>query len=199
VTSQSATNPSRDNYKKADKSKDPPACPKFQESVDSVDNNTASAEVALYSVDVEETVNEFAKEASCEINREEFNSVEAEETVDQLANQASREINREELSSVRAEQGETIEANELSCELYTYMNDPALYIHSIEKRDLATRKRLISLGPFQPKAHEMNEKQFSNESLYHIKVGKNNFKRKWLSYSPKEDAVFCHFCIFLSQ
>jgi hypothetical protein len=55
---------------------------------------------------------------------------------------------------------------------------------------------LISRGQFQPKAHQMNEKQFPNESWYHIKVGKNNFKRKWLSYSPKEDAVFCHFCIF---
>jgi hypothetical protein len=79
-TSQFATNQSRDNYKKADKSKDLPSCPKFQESVDSIDNNTASAKVALYSVDVEETVNGFAKEARCEINRDEFNSVETEET-----------------------------------------------------------------------------------------------------------------------
>lgn len=80
--------------------------------------------------------------------------------VDQLANQASREINSEELSSVRVEQGKTIEANESSCELHTDMNDPALYIYSIEKLDLATRKRLISRRPFQPKAHEMNEKKF---------------------------------------
>ena len=208
VPLQSATSPSRDNYEKADKGKDPPASPKFQESVDSVDSNIASVEVELCSIDVDEMVNELAKEASFEINREELNSIEAEETADQLANEASREINREELSSV--EQGETIEANETNCEIHTDMNDPAQYIHSIEKLDLATKKRLISRGPFQPKAHEMNEKQFPksrcgshdcsfNESWYNIKVGKNNFKRKWLSYSPKDDAVFCHFCIFFSR
>jgi hypothetical protein len=185
MPSQSATSPSRDNYEKADKGKDPPASPKFQESVDSVDSNIASVEVELCSIDVDEMVNELAKEASFEINREELNSIEAEETADQLANEASREINREELSAV--EQGETIEANETNCEIHTDMNDPAQYIHSIEKLDLATKKRLISRGPFQPKAHEMNEKQFPksrcgshdrsfNESWYNIKVGKTILK-----------------------
>ena len=96
---------------------------------------------------------------------------------------------------------------EPSCESHADMSDPALYIHSMEKLDLATRKRLISQGAFQPKAHEMNEKRFPtsrcgshdrsfSERWYYTKVGKNNIRRKWLSYSPKEDAVFCHFCLF---
>ena len=96
---------------------------------------------------------------------------------------------------------------EPSCESHADMSDPALYIHSMEKLDLVTRKRLISQGAFQPKAHEMNEKRFPtsrcgshdrsfSESWYYTKVGKNNIRRKWLSYSPKEDAVFCHFSLF---
>ena len=96
---------------------------------------------------------------------------------------------------------------EASCESHEDMSDPALYIHSMEKLDLATRKRLISQGTFQPKAREMNEKRFStsrcgshdrsfSESWYYTNVGKNNIRRKWLSYSPKEGAVFCHFCLF---
>ena len=84
------------------------------------------------------------------------------------------------------------------------MSDQALYIHSMEKLDHATRKRLILQGAFQSKAHEMNEKRFPtsrcgshdrsfSESWYYTKVRKNNIRRKWLSYSPK---VFCHFCLF---
>ena len=99
---------------------------------------------------------------------------------------------------------------EASCESHADMSDPALYIHSMEKLDLATRKRLILQGAFQPKAHEMKEKQFPtsrcgshdrsfSESWYYTKVGKNNIRRKWLSYSPKEDAVFCHFCLFFCR
>ena len=105
-----------------------------------------------------------------------------------MANQAGCKIDREELSSV--EQGETIDQlNEVSCKTDTDLNDPALYIHSIAKLDLATRKRLISRGPYQPKVNEMKEKQFPkskcgshdrsfNESWYNIKVGKNNVNRK---------------------
>ena len=84
---------------------------------------------------VEKTVNEFTEEASCEINKEELSSLEQEETIDQMGIEAS-------------------------CESHADMSDPALYIHSMEKLDLATRKRLISQGAFQPKAHEMNEKRF---------------------------------------
>ena len=126
--------------------------------------------------------------------------------MDQFGDEASFEINREELSSV--EQEETIDQMgiEASCESHADMSDPALYIHSMEKIDLATRKRLILQGAFQPKAHEMKEKRFPtsrcgshdrsfSESWYYTKVGKNNISRKWLSYSPKEDAVFCHFCL----
>ena len=77
-------------------------------------------------------------------------------TMDQFGDEASFEINREELSSV--EQEETIDQMgiEASCESHADMSDPALYIHSMEKLDLATRKPLISQGAFQPKAHEMN-------------------------------------------
>ena len=77
----------------------------------------------------------FGDEASFEINREELSSVEQEETIDQMG-------------------------IKVSCESHADMSDPALYIHSMEKLDLATRKRFISQGAFQPKAHEMNEKRF---------------------------------------
>ena len=140
-------------------------------------------------------------------NKEELSSLEQGRTVDQFGDEASFEINREELSSV--EQEETIDQMgiEASCESHAYMSDPALYIHSMEKLDLATRKRLISQKAFQPKAHEMNENRFPasrcsshdrsfSESWYYTKVRKNNIRRKWLSYSLKEDAVFCHFCLF---
>ena len=192
MTSQSATSASPHINEEADKSNNPPACSKYQEYSDTV---------------VEKTVNEFAEEASCEINKEELSSLEQEKTMDQFGDEARFEINREELSSV--EQEETIDQMgiEASCESHADMSDPALYIHSMEKIDLATRKRLISQGAFQPKAHEMKEKRFPtsrcgshdrsfSESWYYTKVGKNNIRRKWLSYSPKEDAVFCHFCLF---
>ena len=52
MTSQSATSASPHINEEADKSNDPPACPKCQEYFDTV---------------VEKTVNEFAEEASCEI------------------------------------------------------------------------------------------------------------------------------------
>ena len=116
-------------------------------------------------------------------------------------------LTEKNMSSV--EQEETIDQMgiEASCESHADMSDPALYIHSMEKLDIATRKRLISQGAFQPKAHEINEKRFPtsrcgshdrsfSESWYYTKVGKNNIRRKWLSYSPKEDAVLCHFWLF---
>ena len=109
---------------------------------------------------MEKTVNEFAKEASREINKEELSSLEQGRTRDQFGDEASFEIHRKELSSV--DQEETVDQMgiEASCESHADMSDPALYIHSMEKLDLATRKRLISQGAFQPKAHEMNEKRF---------------------------------------
>ena len=61
MTSQSATSASPHINEEADKSNDPPACPKCQEYFDTV---------------VEKTVNEFAEEASCEINKEELNKGE---------------------------------------------------------------------------------------------------------------------------
>ena len=61
MTSQSATSASRHINEEADKSNDPSACPKWQEYFDTV---------------VEKTVNEFAEEASCEINKEELSSLE---------------------------------------------------------------------------------------------------------------------------
>ena len=195
MTSQSATSASPHINEEADKSNDPPACPKCQEYFDTV---------------VEKTVNEFAEEASCEINKEELSSLEQGRTMDQFGDEASFEINREELSSV--EQEEIIDqlGIEASCESHAYMSDPALYIHSMEKLGLATRKRLISQKTFQPKAHEMNEKLFPasrcsshdrsfSESWYYTKVRKNNIRRKWLSYSLKEDAVSCYFSLFLSR
>ena len=145
MTSQSATSASPHINEGADKSNDPPACSKCQEYFDTA---------------VEKTINEFAEEASCEINKEELSSLEQGRTMDQFGNEASFEINREELSSV--EQEETIDQMgiEASCESHADMRDPALYIHSMEKLDLATRKRLILQGAFQPKAHEMKEKRF---------------------------------------
>lgn len=88
--------------------------------------------------------------------------------------------------------------------------DPATYVQKIDKLDAATRQRLILRGPFQPNAQKMEGKQFPksrcgshdrafNENWYKITVGKTTFERKWLSYSPKTDAVFCHFCIFFGR
>ena len=185
MTSQTATSASPHINEEADKSNDPPSCSKCQEYFDTV---------------VEKTVNEFAEEASCEINKEELSSLEQGRTMDQFGDE-------EEI-----EQEETIDKMgiEASCERHADMSHPALYIHSMEKLDLATSKRLILQGAFQPKAHEMKEKRFRtsrcgshdrsfSKSWYYTKVGKNNIRRKWLSYSPKEDAVFCHFCLFLSR
>ena len=50
--------------------------------------------------------------------------------------------------------------NGASCEIQTDMNGPTMYIHCIQKLGLTTKRRLISQGAFQPKAHDMNEKQF---------------------------------------
>ena len=85
MTSQSATSASPHINEEADKSNDPPACPKCQKYFDTV---------------VEKTVNEFPEKASCEINKEELSSLEQERTMDQFGDEASFEINREELSSV---------------------------------------------------------------------------------------------------
>ena len=114
MTSQSATSASPHINEEADKSNDPPACSKCQEYFDTV---------------VEKTVNEFAEEASCEINKEELSSLEQGRTMDQFGDEASFEINREELSSV--EQEETIDQMgiEASCESHADTSDPALYIH----------------------------------------------------------------------
>ena len=89
-----------------------------------------------------------------------MSSLEQGRTRDQFGDEASFEIHRKELSSV--DQEETVDQMgiEANCESHADMSDPALYIHSMEKLDLATRKRLISQGAFQPKAHEMNEKRF---------------------------------------
>ena len=161
--------------------------------------------------DAEETTASLADAARCQTNTKESNLVEdTEDTIAQSADAAICENIREQLSCI--EQKETLDqlVNEASCEIQTDINDPAMYIHCIEKLGLATKRRLILQGAFQPKVHEMNEKQFPksrcgshhrsfNESWYHIKVGKNSFRRKWLSYSPKKDAVFCHFCIFFGR
>ena len=170
MTSQSATSLSPHINEEADKSNDPPACPKCQEYFDTV---------------VEKTVNEFAEEAS-EINKEELSSLEQGRTMDQFGDEASFQINREELSSVEQEEIMDQIGIEASCESHADMSDRALYIHSIEKLDLATRKRLISQGAFQPKAHEMNEKRFPtsrcgshdrsfSESWYYTKVKKKQY------------------------
>ena len=89
----------------------------------------------------------------------------------------------------------------------TDTDDPVTYIHKVKELDPALRNRLILQGTFQPKANEITSKQFPkskcgshdrcfNESWYQTTVGKNTFERKWLSYSPTKDAVFCHFSIF---
>ena len=188
MTSQSATSASPHINEEADKSNDPPACPKSQKYFDTV---------------VEKTVNEFAEEESCEINKEESSSLEQGRTMDQFGDEASFEINKQELSSV--EQEETIDQMgiEASCESHEDISDPALYIHSMEKLDLATRKRLISQG-----AHEMNEKRFPlskcgshdrsfSESWYYTKVGKHNIRRKCMAVIFTERRCrFCHFCLF---
>ena len=87
--------------------------------------------------------------------------------------------------------------------------DSTTYIHKLREFNAITRKQLILRGPYQQKAAEIKGKQFTrskygsrersfSESWYQVKVGKDNFERKWLLYSPAEDAVFCHFCIFFS-
>ena len=87
------------------------------------------------------------------------------------------------------------------------MSDPALYIHSMEKLDLATRKRLISQGAFQSKAHEMNEKRFPtsrcgshdrsfSESWYYTKVGKTILEENGCHIRRKKMPFFVTFTIF---
>lgn len=88
--------------------------------------------------------------------------------------------------------------------------DPATFVQKIDKLHAATRQQLILQGPFQPNSQKMKGKQFPksrcgshdcafNENWYKITVGKTAFERKLLSYSPKIDAFFCHFCIFCSH
>ena len=99
---------------------------------------------------------------------------------------------------------------EPSCESHADISDPALYIHSMEKLDLATRKRLISQGAFQPKAHEMNEKRFPtsrcgshdrsfSESWYYTKVGKTILEENGCHIHRKKMPFFVTFAFFLSR
>lgn len=72
------------------------------------------------------------------------------------------------------------------------------------------RHQIITQGANQPRQNEMINKEFPksmlgsrnrsfNESWYSLKIGKEHFERKWLSYSPTKDAVFCHFCILFGN
>ena len=85
------------------------------------------------------------------------------------------------------------------------MSDPASFIK--RRVDPILRHNLIMKGANQPKEKEVingkfprskfgsNYRSFS-DSWYFVKVGEEKVHRNWLSYSPKEDAAFCHTCIF---
>ena len=100
----------------------------------------------------------------------------------------------------------TLHAGEIQHERMN--GDPGLLIN--EKLSQHQRNRIILKRPNQPKQSELPGKEFPktmsgshhksfNESWYFAQIGKEKFRRKWLSYSPAKDAIFCHHCIFFGK
>ena len=85
------------------------------------------------------------------------------------------------------------------------MSDPASFIK--KRLDSVLQHNLIMAGANQPKEKEVSKGKFPrsklgskvrsfSESCYFLNVGEEKLHRNCLSYALKEDAAFCHQCIF---
>ena len=129
----------------------------------------------------------------------------ASSMVDRSANDQSRDTDGNSTS----EPPEPLDAGEIErhdeVDNVLEMSDPASFIK--RRVDPILRHNLIMKGANQPKEKEVITGKFPrskfgskyrsfSDSWYFVKVGEEKVHRNWLSYSPKEDAAFCHNCIF---
>lgn len=115
------------------------------------------------------------------------------------------DLSRQSCEENDAQVDQVLEEPDLSVQMN---QDPISFIG----KELTSNERhqIITQGANQPRQNEMINKEFPksmlgsrnrsfNESWYSLKIGKEHFERKWLSYSPTKDAVFCHFCILFGN
>lgn len=83
--------------------------------------------------------------------------------------------------------------------------DPITFVK--KKLSLVEKMAIISKGPFQPKKHELPEKnvpqkyghRFTEDSYWRTITGGDRVRRDWLSYSISSNRIFCLYCMFFGD